>query len=111
MPIKDFIHHYSRALLHDIPRVGAYIYDIPVPGHSFTTYPGWAQYNNIPGSEDGFTTFPVRNAVIRHALVTTQIMACPSLDAVLGHALVVTQFYDMYGQNAVLTCPGRDTVL
>ena len=29
MPIKDFIHHYLRALFNDIPRVGAYFYDIP----------------------------------------------------------------------------------
>ena len=29
MPIKDFIHHYPRALFNDMPRVGAYFYDIP----------------------------------------------------------------------------------
>ena len=39
-PIKDFIHHYPRALLNDIPRVGAYFYDIPGSGRTFTTYPG-----------------------------------------------------------------------
>ena len=30
VPIKDFIHHYRRALFNDIPRVG----------RTFTTYPG-----------------------------------------------------------------------
>ena len=29
VPIKDFIHHSPRALFNDIPRVGAYFYDIP----------------------------------------------------------------------------------
>ena len=42
MPIKDFIHHYPRALFNDIPRVGAYFYDIPGSGRSLTTYPGQA---------------------------------------------------------------------
>ena len=40
VPIKDFIHHYPRALFNDIPRVGAHFYDIPGSGHTFTTYPG-----------------------------------------------------------------------
>ena len=41
VPIKDFIHHYPRALFNDIPRVGAHFYDIPGSGRTFTTYPGW----------------------------------------------------------------------
>ena len=59
VPIKDFIHHYPRALFNDIPRVGAHFYDIPGSGRTFTTYPGrdallrhtWvgAQFNDIPG--------------------------------------------------------------
>ena len=40
VPIKDFIHHYPRALFNDIPMVGAHFYDIPGSGHTFTTYPG-----------------------------------------------------------------------
>ena len=40
VPIKDFIHHYPRALFNDIPRVGTYFYDIPGSGHTFMTYPG-----------------------------------------------------------------------
>ena len=40
VPIKDFIHHYPRALVNDIPRVGAHFYDIPGSGRTFTTYPG-----------------------------------------------------------------------
>ena len=40
MPIKDFIHHYPRALFNDIPRVGAHFYDIPGSGRTLTTYPG-----------------------------------------------------------------------
>ena len=40
VPIKDFIHHYPRALFNDIPRVGTYFYDIPGSGRSLTTYPG-----------------------------------------------------------------------
>ena len=40
VPIKDFIHHYPRALFNDIPRVGAHFHDIPGSGHTFTTYPG-----------------------------------------------------------------------
>ena len=40
VPIKDFIHHYPRALFNDIPRVGAYFNDIPGSGRSLTTYPG-----------------------------------------------------------------------
>ena len=61
MPIKDFIHHYPRALFNDIPRVGAHFYDIPGSGRTFTTYPGrdallrhtqvGAQFNDIPGSK------------------------------------------------------------
>ena len=39
VPIKDFIHHYPRALFNDIPRVGAHFYDIPGSGRTFTTYP------------------------------------------------------------------------
>ena len=62
VPIKDFIHHYPRALFNDIPMVGAHFYDIPGSGRTFTTYPGrdallrhtrvGAQFNDIPGSED-----------------------------------------------------------
>ena len=51
MPIKDFIHHYPRALFNDIPRVGAQFYDIPGSGRTFTTYPG-------------------RGALLRHTRVT-----------------------------------------
>ena len=40
VPIKDFIHHYPRALFNDIPRVGAHFYDIPRSGRILTTYPG-----------------------------------------------------------------------
>ena len=29
VPIKDFIHHYPRALFNDIPRVGTHFYNIP----------------------------------------------------------------------------------
>ena len=60
VPIKDFIHHYPRALFNDIPRVGAYFHDIPGSGRTFTTCPGrdallrhtrvGAQFNDIPGS-------------------------------------------------------------
>ena len=32
VPIKDFIHHYPRALFNDIHRVGAHFYDIPGRG-------------------------------------------------------------------------------
>ena len=40
VPIKNFIHHYPRALFNDIPRVGAHFYDIPGSGRSLMTYPG-----------------------------------------------------------------------
>ena len=50
MPIKDFIHHYPRALFNDIPRVGAHFYDIPGSGRTLTTYWVGAQFNDIPGS-------------------------------------------------------------
>ena len=60
VPIKDFIHHYPRALFNDIPRVVAHFYDIPGSGRNFTTYPCrgailrhtrvGAQFNDIPGS-------------------------------------------------------------
>ena len=40
VPIKDFIHHYPRALFNEIPRVGTHFYDIPGSGRSLTTYPG-----------------------------------------------------------------------
>ena len=53
VPIKDFIHHYPRALFNDIPRVRGSV-------RTFTTYPGrdallrhtrvGAQFNDIPGS-------------------------------------------------------------
>ena len=39
-PIKDFIHHYPRALFNDIPRVGVHFYDIPGSRRTFTTYLG-----------------------------------------------------------------------
>ena len=55
VPIKDFIHHYPRALFNDIPMVGAYLYDIPGSGRTFMTYPGRAQFNDIPGSMGGRT--------------------------------------------------------
>ena len=58
VPIKDFIHHYPRAFFNDIPRVGAHFYDIPGSRRTFTTYPGrdallrhtrvGAQFNDIP---------------------------------------------------------------
>ena len=38
VPIKDFIHHYPRALFNDIHRAGTYCYDIPGSGNSLTTY-------------------------------------------------------------------------
>ena len=41
VPIKDYIHHYPRALFNDIPRVGAYFYDISGSGRTLTTCPGW----------------------------------------------------------------------
>ena len=50
VPIKDFIHHYPRALINDIPG----------SGRTFTTYPGrdallrhtrvGAQFNDLPES-------------------------------------------------------------
>ena len=43
VPIKDFIHHYPRALFNDIPRVGAHFYDIPGSHRR-----GRMNYNNIP---------------------------------------------------------------
>ena len=46
VPIKDFIHHYPRALFNDIPRVGAHFYDIPGSGRTFTTYPGRSNKTN-----------------------------------------------------------------
>ena len=62
MPIKDCINHYHRALFNDIPRVGTYFQDIPGSGRSLTTYPDrdallrhtrvGAQFNDIPGSRD-----------------------------------------------------------
>ena len=68
MPIKDFIHHYPRALFNDIPRVGTHFYDIPGSGRSLTTYPGrgaflrhtqvGAQFNDIPRSGRSLTTYP-----------------------------------------------------
>ena len=58
VPIKDFIHHYPRALFNDIPRVGAH----------FTTYPGrdtllrhtrvGTHFYDIPGSGRSLTTYP-----------------------------------------------------
>ena len=61
VPIKDFIHHYPMALFNDTPSVGAHFYDIPGSGRTYTTYPGrdallrhtrvGAQFNDIPGSQ------------------------------------------------------------
>ena len=48
VPIKDFIHHYPRALFNDIPG----------SGRIFTTYPGRAQFNDIPRSGRSLTTYP-----------------------------------------------------
>ena len=60
VPIKDFIHHYPRALFNDIPRVGAHFYDIP--GSDFYDIPG-SDFYDIPGSGRTFTTYPGRGAV------------------------------------------------
>ena len=54
VPIKDFIHHYPRALFNDIPMVGVHFYDIPGSGRTFTTYPG-------------------RDALLRHTRVGAQL--------------------------------------
>ena len=72
VPTKDFIHHYPRALF-DIPRVGAHFYDIPGSGRTFTTYPGrdallrhtrvGTHFYDIPGSGRSLTTYPGRGAV------------------------------------------------
>ena len=58
VPIKDFIHHYPRALFNDIPMVGAHFYDIPGSGRTFTTYPG-------------------RDALLRHTRVGTHFYDIP----------------------------------
>ena len=68
VPIKDFIHHYPRALFNDIPRVGAHFYDIPGSGRNFTTYPGrdallrhtrvGPHFYDIPGWGRSLTTYP-----------------------------------------------------
>ena len=49
VPIKDFIHHYPRALFNDIPRVGTHFNDIPGSGRNFY---------DIPGSGRSLTTYP-----------------------------------------------------
>ena len=54
--IKDFIHHYPMALFKDIHRVGAYFYYIPGSGSTFTTYPGGAQFNDMPYVWARYTT-------------------------------------------------------
>ena len=38
VPIKDFIHHYPRALFNDIPRVGAHFNDIPGSGRVYVFF-------------------------------------------------------------------------
>ena len=43
VPIKDFIHHYPRALFNDIPRVGTHFNDIPGSGRTFTTIQPYLQ--------------------------------------------------------------------
>ena len=57
---------------------------------------------------------PVRNAVIRHALVATQLcdmpgcdsfMTCPGWDTDIRHALVATQFYDKPGRTQFYGMP------
>ena len=50
VPIKDFIHHYPRALFNDIPRVGAHFYDIPGRDALLRHTRVGAQFNDIPGS-------------------------------------------------------------
>ena len=52
MTIKDFIHHYPRALFNDIPMVGAHFYDIPGSGRSLTTYPGQGNIGRLYGVTD-----------------------------------------------------------
>ena len=58
MPINDCIHHYPRALFNDIPKVGAYFYNIPGSGRSLTTYPGHRKRNKHLG--DGIETLSTR---------------------------------------------------
>ena len=88
-----------------------------------------------------FTTYPNRNAVLRHALVGTQLfhmcwsrwrfttcpvgtqfydmpwsgqsfMTYPDRNAVLRYDLVRTQFYDVpESERSFTTCPGRDAFI
>ena len=105
VPIKDFIHHYPRALFNDIPRVGAHFYDIPVGAHFYDIPRSGRSLTTYPGHEPRQLEWlePVRNAVLRLHLVGMQfydmsrsghsLMICPSRDAVFK------------------TCPGQDAVL
>ena len=90
VPIKDFIHHYPRALFNDIPMVGAHFYDIPGSGRTFTTYPG-------------------RDALLRHTRVGTHFYDIPGSEQItnweqmqvqseLHHWLYVTRSLQ-YAQN------------
>ena len=63
VPIKDFIHHYPRALFNDIPMVGAHFYDIPGSVRTFTTYPGRDALLRHTRVGTHFTTYPGRGAV------------------------------------------------
>ena len=76
----------------------------------------------MPWSGRSHTTCPGRDAVIRHALVGTQLFnmswsgrsftTCPDRDAVIRHALVGTQLYDMtWPGRSYSICPGRAAVI
>ena len=68
-------------------RVGTQLYDIPVSGRSCTTYPCrdavvrhtrvWTQLYNIPVSGRSCTAYPCRDAVVRHTRVGTQLYDIP----------------------------------
>ena len=64
MPIKDFIHHYPRALFNDIPRVGAHFYDIP-NSHTVkhATHKTNRSTHKIQGNNITLTTTQVQEAI------------------------------------------------
>ena len=108
MPIKDFIHHYPRALFNDIPMVGAHFYDIPGSGRTFTTYPGrdallrhtrvGTHFYDIPGSGRSLTTYPGQDLYQTFLFLSKVIEKVISI-RILGHILdnnIVDNFQSAY---------------
>ena len=116
MPIKDFIHHYPRALFNDIPRgrcalsrhtrVGTHFYDIPGSGRSLTTYPG--QPTSI---QTGAPQGPFTNTILHlHCRAPVQVMVYADDITTHLHTKACVQPRNTYNHTYIKFLPGKNNL-